>query len=177
MLLGWAPGFEHTFQDVRGARQAGVDPRASVWMWRRVLELLSFVHRSGLVHGAVLPQHLLVERGEHGVRLVGFSCASPPGEPLRTVCLPYERFYPPALLGGGPLRPEHDVAMSACAIAFVLGGDAGRLPRSVPAPLAELIDAAAAGRGELDAWALRERIGAVAHQVFGPPAFCPLEIA
>jgi len=178
MLLGWSPGFEHTFEDVRGALPSGVDARAAVWMWRRVLEILSAVHRNGLVHGAVLPQHLLVERGEHGVRLVGFSCANEPDAALLAVCLPYERFYPRAMLDGARLRPEYDVAMSARAILFVLGArDDGRLPSGVPAPLAALLESAADGRGELDAWALRERVGAVGRQVFGRPTFCPLEIA
>lgn len=178
MLLGWAPGFERTFEDVRRALPSGVDSRAAVWMWRRVLEILSALHKNGLVHGAVLPQHLLVERGEHGVRLVGFSCANEPGAALLAVCLAHERLYPRALLDDAHLLPEHDVVMSARAIQYVLGADdRGRLPSGVPAPLAELLAAAADGRGELDAWALREEAGAVGSQVFGRPEFCPLEIA
>ena len=170
MLLGWAPGFDHTFEDVRRAFPAGVAPRAAVWMWRRLLEILSALHHNGLVHGAVLPQHLLVERGEHGLRLVGFSCAAEPGAPLLAVCVPHERLYPRALLDGSRLRPEHDVAMSARAIEYVLGaGD-------VPAPLAELVaEVGAAGEG--DAWAVRERVGAVGQQVFGRPTFCPVEMS
>lgn len=178
MLLGWAPGFEHTFEAVRAARPSGVEARVALWMWRRTLEILSALHANGLVHGAVLPPHLLVERGEHGLRLVGFSCAAPPDAPLLAVCLPYERLYPRALLDSGRLRPEHDVAMSARALQFVLGGDGrGRLPPGVPAPLAEQLEEAAGGRGELDAWALRERLGTLAEEVFGPPTFCPLELA
>jgi len=178
MLLGWAPGFRHTFDDVRAALPGGVEPRAAVWMWRRILEILAVVHRSGLVHGAVLPQHLLVERGEHGLRLVGFSCAAAAGEPLLAVCVPRERFYPRDLVDGGRLRPEHDVAMSARAIGFALAADdAGRLPGAVPARLAELVDEVARGRGEQSAWPLRERLGALAGELFGPPAFCPLAVA
>ena len=178
MLLDWAPGFERTFEDVRSALPSGVEPRAAVWMWRRVLEVLSALHRNGLVHGAILPQHLLVERGEHGVRLVGFSCANEPGAALLAVCLPHERLYPRALLDDARLRPEHDVAMSARAIRFVLGADGdGRLPSGVPGALADLLESSAAGRGELEAWALREKVGAVAQQLFGRPTFCPLVIA
>lgn len=178
MLLGWAPGFEHTFEDVRRAFPAGVEARAALWMWRRVLEILSALHRNALVHGAVLPQHLLVERGEHGVRLVGFSCAAQPGAALLAVCLAHERLYPRALLDEARLLPEHDVVMSARTLQFVLGADdGGRLPAPVPAPLAELLEETAAGRGELEAWALRERVGALGRELFGPPAFCPLELA
>lgn len=178
MLLGWAPGFERTFEEVARALPAGVPPRAAVWMWRRILESLAFVHASGLVHGAVLPQHLLVERGEHGVRLVGFSCAAAPGAPLAALDLGYERLYPRDLVDSGRLETRHDVIMSARAIALVLGADhGGRLPAAVPSPFAALIGDAAAGRGGLDAWALREHIETVSHQIFGPPSFCPLDIA
>src|SRR5262245_19303494 len=173
MLLDWCPGFERTFEDVRRALPAGAEPRVAVWMWRRVLEILSAMHKNGQVHGGVLPQHLLVERGEHGIRLVGFSCANEPDEALLAVCLPYERLYPRAMLDRARLRPEYDVAMSARSIRFVLGADDGKLPSRVPSPLAELLDEAADGRGELEAWTLRERVGAVGQQVFGGPKFCP----
>lgn len=177
MVLGWAPGFEHTFADVRRRLPGGVDPRAAVWMWRRILEVLAFVHRSGLVHGAVLPQHLLVERGEHGIRLVGFSCAAPAGEPLYAVCTAFEHMYPRALLDSARLQPEHDLAMSARAIGFVLGAEPyGRLPASVPSALVDLIGEVAGGRAAGDAWSLREQLGALGRRLFGPPAFCPIDI-
>src|SRR5688572_22362978 len=64
----WAGGFTHTLEAFQRALPGGIDPRASVWVWRRILEVLAFLHREGLAHGAVLPCHLLVEDGEHGVR-------------------------------------------------------------------------------------------------------------
>src|SRR6185369_4350270 len=57
VLHRWVPGFEHTFEAVRAAFPAGVELHAAVWMWRRVLEVLGFLHASGIVHGAVTPQH------------------------------------------------------------------------------------------------------------------------
>jgi hypothetical protein len=81
ILLRWADGFVHTFEDVRRAYPRGIEPRPSIWIWRRILELLAFVHASGFVHGAVLPPHLLIEQGEHGVRLVGFRAADYAGLP------------------------------------------------------------------------------------------------
>ena len=69
-------GFVDTFEDVTRAYPRGVVGRHAAWMWRRTLELLAGVHRSGWAHGAVLPQHLVVHARDHGVMLVGWSCAA-----------------------------------------------------------------------------------------------------
>ena len=69
MAFQWATGFEETLEAVRRAYPQGIDPRIAIWMWRRILELLTFLHRSGFAHGAVLPPHILVQNGEHGIRL------------------------------------------------------------------------------------------------------------
>jgi hypothetical protein len=187
LVLRWADGFVHTFEDVWRAYPNGIEPRASVWIWRRILEVLSFLHAAGFVHGAVLPPHLLVETGEHGVRLVGFRVAAPPGARLAEVSAPFERFYPPALLAKRRLSPTADIAMSARSVAVLLGGNPanGEVPKSVPAPLAREIQRAATraegsyaanAANTANAWALRERLGTLAREVFGTPTFCPLTL-
>ena len=182
LILRWPSGFVHTFEAVRAAWPSGVDPRVAVWMWRRLLETLSFLHRSGLVHGAVLPPHLLVQHGDHGARLVGFSCADRVGAPLRAVATRFEGFYPEELLRSRRLTPAADLEMSARCIAEVLGGDGARgtVPASVPAPLAELVRSVAHGEGIWErgdrAWTLRGRVGEVGHAAFGRPSFHPLEM-
>jgi hypothetical protein len=72
--------------------------------------------------------------------------------------------------------------MSARTIAALLAGDpaSGAVPGSVPEPLASLIRQVAAAdpmaTPDEDAWALRERLGTLAREVFGPPAFCPIRM-
>jgi hypothetical protein len=170
MAFRWASGFRATFEAVRQAYPQGIDPRIAIWMWRRILELLAFLHGSGVVHGAVLPPHLLVEDGDHGIRLVGYSAAGASGTPLATLCRPFEPFYPTR-----QLSPQTDLTMSARSIAFVLGGEGAcvTVPSSVPEPLADLIQKVAAD-GADNAWNLRERVGKLARVLYGPPRFHPL---
>ena len=169
------PGFRHTFAAVREAYPQGVDPHAAVWMWRRILEVLSFVHASGMAHGALLPEHLVVEDGEHGVQVVGFRCAGAAGEELCGVTAAREDLYPRWFLAKRRLSARADLAMSAQCIAHVLVPDRPEVPEE----LAELVwEVAGAREGDPlgDAWALHERVGKLAKILFGPPSFHPLSM-
>ena len=167
-------GFVHTWDDVAAAHPGGVEPRASVWLWKRVLELLGWIHASGWVHGAVLPPHLLVHARDHGVVLVGFSRAVPHGRPLPAFSKALRAHYPDDVWDGGPATAATDVTMSARAVLCVLGGEPCRAPSSLPAPLAELLLAHANGASDRGAWAVRDKLDEVARSVFGPPRFIAL---
>lgn len=161
------PGFRASLAAVRARAPASL-PQASIWVWRRVLEVLTFLHRAGFAHGAVTPDHVLVQDGEHGVRLVGFGDAAALGAPRLTVPLS-----PPGIVADeGPLSARGDVQASARTIQWLVGGSATATP-AVPEAYARVLRDAAEGRLD-DAWALRERLGQVAHLAFGAPRFLPL---
>lgn len=178
LIFRWASGFLHTFEDVRRQYPSGIEPRASLWVWRRVLETLAFLHSAGVVHGALVPQHLLVQENEHGVRLVGLSRAGHVDEPGAEVPPACEPFYE-GIPAGGRLVPSLDVKLSARCIASLLGGDpkTGAVPARVPVRLADTVRSVASadhGNGTLAAWELREQLGALAREAFGVPTFCPI---
>ena len=176
-IFRWTSGFYHTLEEVRGAYPQGIPPRASIWVWRRLLEVLAFIHNSGMVHGAVLPAHLLIQENEHGVRLVGYGSAGPVDTRLRTVAPRVESFYPGSARS---LTAQLDITMSARCIVAILGGnpETGTLPGTVPPRLARLVrqvaltDPNTSARG--DSWSIREELGVIAGEVFGPPQFIPI---
>jgi hypothetical protein len=179
----WSSGFQHTLTEVREVYPGGVDPRAAVWMWKRVLELLGFVHRGGFVHGAVLPPHLLVHPRDHGVILVGWSCAGrfDTWRALPATSAAHEAFYPPAVWKGEAALPTTDLIMCARSIAWVLGGDpeSGTVPVGVPPPLADLLRKqcdARYGEPTGDAWRVKELVDAAARECFGPPRYVPFTL-
>lgn len=174
-VLGFASGFVHTFRDVRAVYPSGVPATAAVWLWKRVLETLAWMHEVGFVHGAILPEHLLVHARDHGVRLVGLSSATAPGRPLSAFPREAEAFYSKATWDGGAASASLDLTMSARSLLFAVGADDGRVPSASPAPLAALLQSVAAddAGGRRDAWALVAELDAAAREAFGPPRYVP----
>ena len=177
-----AHGFQHTFEAVRQAYPAGIAAQASIWVWRRILETLSFLHNSGVIHGAVVPAHLLVQDNEHGVRLVGYGHAALEHEKLSAIPQEDQDFYPAGVYPGLKMSPALDIIMSARCMSFILGGDphAAALPSGVPQPLADYIRQAAGadptGFNAVTAWKMREELGQISDRVFGPPRFLPINM-
>lgn len=176
-IFRWESGFHHTFAAVMRVYPRGIPPRASIWIWRRILEILSFIHASGMAHGAVLPAHLLTQENEHGVRLVGYSCAGRLGDKLRAIARGCESFYPQPAKSWSTLTAQLDLVMSARCIVAILGGNPATadLPATVPSPLATIIQRVAlAQSASEDVWAIRQELGEMANQVFGAPQFIPI---
>jgi hypothetical protein len=176
-IYRWESGFYHTFEDVLRAYPQGIPPQASIWVWRRILEMLSFIHASGMAHGAVLPAHLLVQENDHGVRLVGYSFAGKFNNKLPPIPDQYHSFYPESVQ---TLTAQLDIVMSARCMAAVLGGtpETAALPKTVPAPLASIVQrtalASPASAAAQNAWSIREELGQLSRQVFGPSRFMPI---
>lgn len=179
-IFRWESGFLYSLEAVIQAYPRGIPPQSSIWVWRRILELLSFIHASGMVHGAILPPHILIQKNEHGARLIGFSHAGRIGDELPAAPKDAALFYPSRVQFPLRLTPLLDIVMSARCMFTALGGDLNSqsLPACVPGPLAEIVQRLAYlspddARAE-NAWDLREKLGEIARRVFGPPQFCPI---
>jgi hypothetical protein len=179
-IFRWASGFHHTFDEVTQVYPQGIPPQASIWIWRRILEILSFIHASGMAHGAVLPAHLLIQENEHGVRLVGYGCAGRFGKKLSTISHGNESFYLKPAKSWSTLTAQLDLVMSARCIVSILGGNpaTASLPSTVPVQLADIVQrialSKADGKANEDAWSIREELGGVAREIFGPSKFIPI---
>lgn len=177
-VVRWRSGFVHSMNDVFTTHSSGIIPEASVWMWKRMLEMLGWVHKSGFVHGAILPQHTLLHARDHGVVFVGWSAATAIGKNILALNPKAREYYPDFVWQGAPAIPRTDIAMSARIVLKALGGKVDRAPSRVPEPLARLLEGHANGTGHLpdDAWATRDDLDNTARQVFGPPKFFPFSM-
>lgn len=172
-VLRFESGYVHSFEDVRRVYPDGVPPRASVWLLKRVLELLILVHESGWVHAGILPRHALVHARDHGVRLTGWSSATPTSAKATALVADAEAFYPKGVWAGGAVSPTTDLVMAARSVLWLLGGHPLRAPSKTPPPLARLLEVVAAGDTEGTAPQLIEALDDAAQQAFGPPTYVP----
>ncbi len=117
-------GFQFTLEDVKREYPAGADARAIVWMWKRMLDVLGWLHDDGWCHGAIEPAHVIIHPRAHGVILGGWSEAS--------------------------RRAGDDVAASARAMATILAADAPAPIATLIARAADTNPGAWALRDELD---------------------------
>jgi hypothetical protein len=175
-VFGWKSGFHHTLSDVMDVHGDGIAARCAVWVFKRLLEILGWVHRSGVVHGAVIPPHVLIHPRDHGAMLVGWSVStawSPSvTERIPAVSRAYKDWYPSGDREG---TPALDISMAARCVLRAAGAsgfaDGGKLP---PA-LAGLLISAAGGKYD-DAWALLDLVTRESLESIGPPAYSPLDM-
>jgi len=176
-VFGWKSGFVHSLEQVGHQYPDGVSGEITVWILKRLLELLGWVHRSGWVHGAVTPSHVLVHPRDHGAMLVGWTVATPwvAGRSQTLPALPAEwaGMYPHQDPARVEATPVLDIQM-ACRCAEAVGGWLGEAERLVGArSIRRVLDHGLSGAVD-DAWALRDELVAASEVAYGPPAYNPL---
>lgn len=163
-----------TLAEVMKCFPGGLDPRDAAWMWRRVLEIASWVGLQGYVHGALIPDHVLVDPEDHSAVLVGWSGAVKAGQKVPVMSARAADWYAPEVPGKLPATPAADV-YGAARLALGLVGDRSRMPAKMAALLdACLIRNPRARHG--DAIEVYRRLDAVLRAEYGPPKFRRLEI-
>ncbi|MFE1168952.1 molecular chaperone DnaJ [Nocardiopsis sp. NPDC058789] len=175
-VLGLLSGF-HSLAEVRRAHPDGIDPRDAAWMWRRLLVALGDAHRSGVVHGAVVPEHVLIHPEAHGLVLVDWCYSVTFGEsrtaPHVPAMVPHRvDTYPPEVARRRPAVPATDVYMATRCVEFVTRG---RLPGPLRA-LARGCTLPSPDRRPADAFALLDELDGALERCFGPRRFRPFHM-
>jgi len=128
VLAFFAPPEEfHTLAKLREFFPRGLDPKHMAWIWRRLLNVLRFVHDSGVSHNAILPIHVLIEPKEHKLIVVGWCSAHCTGSPnsSRLMSGSYVNWYSRATHSG----PQLDISFAARCMLELVGGN-GATPSS-----------------------------------------------
>ena len=158
LVLAHPNGYWGSLADLNERFPQGIDARHAVWIWRRILDVLRFVHAQGWSHGDVRPEHALVHPEDHGVRLISWSSAQI-----------------------NSANHAMDLLRSANTMVVLLSGANGSssVPDSVPPALAKLLTRASQDEAfcrKQGAQGLDDMLRAAAHEAFGPPSFVPLNI-
>lgn len=136
-VLGRLEGF-YSLETIHERLPGGLSPLHAVWMWRRLLMVLGFAHDLGVVHGAVLPRHVMILPEAHGLTLVDWSYASiktgSSYQPLVAIVNDHRDWYPEEVLAKRAPSPATDIVLAARTMIWAMGGDplTGNLPLTIP---------------------------------------------
>lgn len=171
-VLASAPGL-HDLTEVRRAYPDGLDARDVAWMWRRLLVALGLAHGAGIVHGAVLPPHVLIEPDAHGVVLVDWCFSAPVGGTVPALVPGYDaNWYPDEIPRKRPCGPGTDIAMASGCMSWLMGP---RAPRELDAFARGCRQRALDARPD-DAWRLLRELDEVLDRLYGPRTFRPFTL-
>jgi hypothetical protein len=177
-VISHLPGFS-SLAEVRAAMPEGVDPRDAAWMWRRLLVALGFAHRAGVVHGAVLPVHIMIHPGDHGLALVDWCYSVPscyaqtdPSGLVPAIVTRFADWYPAEVAARRPASPGTDIFMAARCMTELMGD---RIPRALSL-FARGCRLRAPRRRPADAWALLGELDELLERLYGPRTFRPFTI-
>ena len=160
----------YTLVEIMAAHPAGIHPADMAWMWRRVLEILSWVHVHKRVHGAILPCHILLNTEIHGGRIVDWCYSVESGSHIKAVVPAYESLYPPEVQDKQPATSATDLYMLARGMKALLGG------HPVPDRISRILDACLIVRQSArfaDPWEVYGLLDKALRAEYGPPAFRP----
>lgn len=160
----------YNLRQVRDVYQRGVHAKDMAWMFRRILIALAFAHARGVVHGAILPEHVLIQPEMHGLVLVDWKAASLDESPIPFIAKNRREWYPERLLEKKPARPEFDIYMATKCMEYVCGG-ADTLPQWLRA----FFKGCRSSRLP-DAFDLRDEFDALIESKWGPRTFRPFAL-
>jgi serine/threonine protein kinase len=172
---GW-----YSLQEVHEAYPRGIDAKDVAWMWRRILVALGFAHANNVIHGAVLPIHILISPQQHGVILIDWSYAvlDPPatGEYISAISNDYRAWYPAEVFAREMPTPGLDISMAAKCMIYLLNGNPYKnaLPETVPWQIQNYLKACTLPKPQQrpqDTSILLDEFDALIERLWGPRTF------
>lgn len=127
-----------SLKEVKDVYPHGIDARDMAWIWRRLLIALDFAHTNQIIHGSVLPTHILIHPEQHGVILIDWSYAildpTVTHERISAISSAYREWYPAEVLAREEPQPGLDIFMTGNCMIDLLGGDPRQraMPADVP---------------------------------------------
>jgi serine/threonine protein kinase len=112
-----------------------LDPRDAAWMFNRIIDALHCLHATGFVHGAVTPDHFIIEPESHRGQLLDFGYAVRAGGRVTALSPDWRSIYAPEILGSEPVTPATDIYMAAQCMCYLLGISSLTQAATAPCPL------------------------------------------
>jgi hypothetical protein len=104
----------------------GLDARDVAWIWRRCLAAASLLAELDIVHGSLIPAHVLIHPVEHGVLFCGMTTSVPAGQTMKVTGGGSSSFYPPEVFKKEPVDHTTDLWTLHKTMERALANDAPR---------------------------------------------------
>ncbi len=126
--------------DIIAAYPKGLEAPQAAWVARRIFAQSLVGPMLGYVHGAITPDHVLVNPITHDPLHIGWTHAVKSG-PITHVIDRWKDLYPPEVLGKKDADHRTDLYMAGASIVRLMGGNVTRksLPAAVPDRVAKII--------------------------------------
>jgi hypothetical protein len=153
-LFAYKPGYV-SLTTVREAYPRGVALEDAAWIWRRVLGQAVAAQMLQTVHGAIVPDHVLVHPITHEPMHIGWAHAvERPVERsahITTVIDCWRDWYPPEVFTREVPSHQTDLYMAGKTMVYLLGGDVARnqFPSHVPESIERLVRGCLSAKPEL----------------------------
>lgn len=171
LVYRWFSGFVDSLEDVLAENPRGISPRSMIWMWKRALELLGWIHKSGFAHNAVLPEHVLIHARDHGLTFCGWSRASQLKMKVSEYVIGRDFYY--AGNERSAAAAGRDIGMLARVMFKLIGGDTQTMetPFETPQAIADMFAHIDLYFDQTDAWDVLTKVNNAAKAAYGPPAY------
>lgn len=165
----------YSLETVKAAFPHRLDARHMAWIWRQILLVLGYAHARGVVHGAVLPHHILIHPS-HDLLLADW-CASvrdphESGTHIPAMSDRYADWYPPEVPETRQPSAATDIFMSSRCMMDLLGSN-------VEPRLKGFLESCLFRdpfRRPQDAWALRDEFTRLIESLWGPRRRIPFTL-
>lgn len=178
-------GKSHTAEDLH-AKVPVLDSRHLAWMFKRLLIAIGFAHKTGYIHGAVLPSHVLFKEIvdssppelDHGAMLTSWGHAIKFGDTVKTISIKYKEWYPPEVLAKKPATAGTDIYLAAKIMFYLAGVDPNgkfTIPaKQIPIPMQRFFQSCLLPGAKMrpdNAWALHDEFDDLLKTLYGKPKF------
>ncbi len=178
-VLSYMDGL-YSLKEVKEVYKGGIHPKDMAWIWRRLLIALDFAHTNHVIHGAVLPTHVLIHPQQHGVVLIDWSYAVlhpvETEERISAISSAYREWYPVEVFAKEVPTPALDIALAARCMFDLLGGNAHMrmTPGHVPWQIQNYLKACTLAQPQQhpqDAYSLLDEFDDLIERLWGPRTF------
>lgn len=168
-----------TLRDVMNQYPDGVHPKTMAWIWNRLMEILGFIHLQGIIHGAVIPEHILIHPVQHGIKLIDWTGATTEKR-VRLMSVDLEEFYAPEIFSKKDVGSFTDIFMAAqCMKAILAGGLTNFHSKKIQNEIKELLEKCTRKEVEKrpnNAWKIRDESKNIFQTIFGNPGYHELKM-